>query len=97
MKEVNKQDHCNSKFGSQENMKVPIWKIIGFQQRDEQDSRNLNNKKMNNDSFCRLVVTTAQCIIDTEKHLDIGIILNYDDDDYTQGYSKIKEKFGALT
>ena len=47
--------------------------------------------------FFELLVTNAQCIIRTEKYLDAGIILNYDDDDYSQGYAQRKEVFRALT
>ena len=71
---------------------VPIWINIGLQQRDRQGSQNLNN-----DTFCRLHATSAQCIIGTEKHPDIGILSNYDDDDYSQAYNQIKEVFRALT
>ena len=92
MKEVNNQNLWNFELGSHENMNVPIWIIIGFQQRDRQDSQNLNN-----DTFCRLPVVSAQCIIGTEKNPDAGILLNYDDDDYSQGYHQIKEAFRALT
>ena len=92
MKEVNNQNLWNFELGSHENMNVPIWIIIGFQQRDRQDSQNLNN-----DNFCRLPVVSAQCIIGTEKYPDAGILLNYDDDDYSQGYHQIKEAFRALT
>ena len=92
MKEVNNQNLWNFELGSHENMNVPIWIIIGFQQRDRQDSQNLNN-----DTFCRLPVVSAQCIIGTEKYPDAGILLNYDDDDYSQGYYQIKEAFRALT
>ena len=92
MKEVNNQNICNFELRSHENMNVPIWIIIGFQQRDRQDSQNLNN-----DTFCRLPVVSAQCIIGTEKYPDAGILLNYDDDDYSQGYHQINEAFRALT
>ena len=92
MKEVNNQNLWNFELGSHENMNVPIWIIIGFQQRDRQDSQNLNN-----DTFCRLPVVSAQCIIGTEKYPDAGILLNYDDDDYSQAYHHIKEAFRALT
>ena len=71
---------------------MDIWINIGFQQQDRQDSQNLNN-----DTFCRLIVVSAQCVIGTEKYLDAGILLNYDDDDYSQGYLQIKEAFKALT
>ena len=76
MKEVNNQNLWNFELGSQENMNVPVWIIIGFQQQDRQDSQNLNN-----DTFYRLPVTSCQCVIGTEKHPDAGILLNYDDDD----------------
>ena len=92
MKQVNNQNVWNFELGSQENMNVPIWIIIGFQQQDRQDSQNLNN-----DTFYRLPVVSAQCIIGTEKYPDAGILLNYDDDDYSQGYHQIKEAFKALT
>ena len=51
-------------------MNVPIWIIIGFQQRDRHDSQ-----KMNKDTFCRLPVVSAQCVIGTEKYPDAGILL----------------------
>ena len=92
MKEVNNQNVWIFELGSHEIMNVPIWIIIGFQQRDRQDSQNLNN-----DTFCRLPVVSAECIIGTENYPDAGILLNYDDDDYSQGYHQIKEAFRALT
>ena len=52
---------------------------------------------MNNDTFYRPLVTSAQCIIGTEKYPDSGILLNYNDDNYSQGYGQIKEAFKALT
>ena len=58
MKEVNNQNVWNFELVSHENMNVPIWITIGFQQRDRQDNQNLNN-----DNFCRLPVVSAQCII----------------------------------
>ena len=91
MKEVNNQNLWNFELGSQESMNVPLWIILGFQQRDRQDSQNLNN------IFCRLPVVSAQCIIGTEKYPDAGILLDYDDDDYSQGYLQIIEAFKALT
>ena len=91
MKEVNSRKLWNFQLGSQENMNVPVWIIIGFQQQHRQDSQNLNN-----DTSCRLPVVKAPCIIGTEKYHDAGISLNYDDDKYAQGYSQIKEAFRAL-
>ena len=68
MKQVDNQNVWNFELGSQENMNVPIWIIIGFQQQDRQDSQNLNN-----DTFCRLPVVSAQCIIGTEKYPNASI------------------------
>ena len=61
MKEVNNQNLWNFELGSQESMNVPIWSIIGFKQRDRQDSQNLKN-----DTFCRLPDVSAQCVIGAE-------------------------------
>ena len=47
-----------------------------FQQIDREIDQNLNN-----DNFVRLPVTSAQCIIGTEKYPDACILSNYDDDD----------------
>ena len=92
MKEVNNQNLWTFELASQESMNVPIWVIIGFQQRNRQDSQNLYK-----DTFCRLPVISCQCIIGTEKNPDAGILLKYDDDDYSQGYHQNKEAFKALT
>ena len=72
-------------------MNVPIWIFLGFPQRDRQNSQNLNN-----DTFCRLPVNSAQCIFGTEEYPDFGIFLNYDDDVYSQDYAQVKA-FRALT
>ena len=92
MKEVNTQNLWNFELGTQEGINFPIWIIVGFQHRERQDSQNLAN-----DTFHRPPVTSAQCIIGTEKYPDSGILLNYDGDDYNQGYGQIKEAFRALT
>ena len=74
-------------------MNVPLWIIIGFQQRKRQDSQNVKS-----DTFCRLLLVKAQCVIGTEIYPDAGILLNDDDDnDYSQENSRIKEIFRALT
>ena len=52
---------------------------------------------MNNDSFCRLPVISAQCFIGTEKSPHGGILTNYNDDDYSRGFTQIKETFRALS
>ena len=77
MKEVNTQNLWTFELGTHESINIPIWIIAGFQQRDRQESQNLNN-----DTFCRLPFVSAQAVISTEKYPDSGILLNYDDDDY---------------
>ena len=71
---------------------MPIWIFVAFQQNDRQNDQNLNT-----DIFYRTLVTSTQCIIGTEKYPDSGILLNYNDDIYSQGYGQIKEAFKALT
>ena len=92
MKEVNTQNLWTFELGTQEGINVPIWIFVAFQQNDRE-----NNQNLNNDTFYRPLVTSAQCIIGTEKYPDSGILLNYNDDDYSQGYGQIKEAFKALT
>ena len=92
MKEVNTQNLWNFKLGVQESVNLPIWVYVAFQQKDRQTDQNLNN-----DTFCRMPVTSAQCIIRTEIYPDNAILLNYNDDDYSKGYGEIKEAFKALT
>ena len=77
MKGVKNQNIWNFKLCSQESMNVPIWIIIGFQQRDSQYSPNLNNN-----TFCRLPVPSAQLKICAEKNPGADILINYDEDDY---------------
>ena len=92
MKEVNTQNLWTFELGTQEGINVPIWIFVAFQQNDRQNDQNLNN-----DTFYRPLVKSAQCIIGTEKYPDSGILLNYNDYDYSQGYGQIKEAFKALT
>ena len=72
-------------------MNVPIWIIVGFQQRDRQDLQKLNSYTLYGPP-----VTSAKCTIGTEKISDSGIFLNYDDDNYMQVYDQSKEAFRAL-
>ena len=76
MKEVNTQNFWTFELGTQEGVNVPIWVFVAFQQHDRQ-----HDQTMNNDTFYRLPVSSAQCIIGTEKYPDNAILLNYDDDD----------------
>ena len=92
MKEVNTQNVWTFELGTQEGINIPTWIFVAFQQNDRQHDQNLNN-----DTFVRLPVTSAQVAIGTERYPDSGILLNYDDDDYSQGYGQIKEAFKALT
>ena len=56
-----------------------------------------NDQNLNNDTFVRLPVISAQVVIGTESYPDIDILINYNDDDYGQGYGQIKVAFKALT
>ena len=62
MKEVNTQKFWTFDLGTQEGVNVPIWVYVAFQQHDRQYDQNLNN-----DTFYRMPVTSAQCVIGTEK------------------------------
>ena len=75
-KEVDTQNLRTSELGTQQGINVPIQIFVGFQQRDRQDPQISNN-----DTFYRPPVTSAQCIIGTEKYPDAGIVLRNDDDD----------------
>ena len=92
MKEVNTQNLWAFEIGTQEGINVPIWIFVSFQQNDRQNDQNLNN-----DTFYRPLVTSVQCIIGTEKNPVSGISLNYNDDNYNQGYGQTKQAFKALT
>ena len=90
--EVNTQSFWTFELGTQEGINIPTWVFVAFQQNDRQHDQNLNN-----DTFVRLPVISAQVVIGTERYPDSGILLNYDDDDYSQGYGQIKEAFRSLT
>ena len=92
MTEVNTQNLWTSELGTQADINNPIRIFVIFQQSDRQHDQNLNN-----DSFSRMPVTPAQCIIGSEKYPDSGILSNHNDDDYAQGYSQVKKASGAPT
>ena len=92
MKEVNTQNFWTFELGTQKGISIPLWIFVAFQQNDRQHDQNLNN-----DTFVRLPVISAQVVIGTERYIDSSILLNYDDDDYSQGYGLIKQAFKALT
>ena len=91
MKEVNTQIFWTFELGTQEVINIPILIYVVFQQNDRPHDQNLIN-----DTFCRLPVTSAQCIIGTETYLDSAISLNHHDDDYSQGYGHIQASFKCL-
>ena len=90
MKEVSTQALWSFEVGSQEVINVPIWIIVGFQQSDWQHDQNLNN-----DTLYRPPVISAQCFIGSKKYPDSAILLNYNDDDYSQGYAVIKKALSS--
>ena len=85
LKEVNTQNFWTFELGTRKGVNVPIWVFVAFQQQDRQHDQTLNN-----DTVYRMPVSSAQCIIGTEKYPDSSTLLNYDDDDYSQGYGQIK-------
>ena len=87
MKEVNTHNFWFFELDTQEGLNVLIWIIVGSQQRERQDSQ---NPKM---IFFRPPVTSAQYHISTEKCPYSVSLLNYNGDDYSQGYGQIKEVF----
>ena len=91
MKEVNTQNFWTFELGTQEGINIPTWVFVAFQQNDRQHDQNLNN-----DTFIRLPVKSTQVVIGTERYPDSAILLNYEDDDYSQGYVQIKEAFRDL-
>ena len=92
MNEVNTQNFWTFELGTQEGINIPIWVFVAFQQNDRQHDQNLNN-----DTFVRLPVISAPVVIGTERYPDSAILLNYENDDYSQGYGLLKEAFKALT
>ena len=92
MKEVNTQSFWSFKLRTQAIFIVPLWIFVGFQEIERQVSQNLNKV-----SFYRPPVTSAQCPIGTKNYPDSATLLIYDDDEYSQRYSQIKEGFKVLT
>ena len=92
MKEANTENFWTFELGTQEGISIPTFIFAAFQQNDRQHDQNLNN-----DTFVRLPVTSAQVVIGTERYPDSAILLIYEDDDYSQGYGQIKEAFRALS
>ena len=79
MEKVNTQKFWTFELSLGESITMPIWIFVVFQESDRQ-----HDQKLNNDTFYRMPVTSAQCIIGTEKYPDSAVLLNYNDDDYSQ-------------
>ena len=77
LQEVKNQKLWQFQIGIEESVSIPIIRIIGFQQQDRENSQILKI-----DTFHRLPVTSAQCIVGNQKILDSAFLLHYDDDDY---------------
>ena len=93
MKEVNTQNLWTFELGTGEGINFPIWIIVGFQQKNRQDSQNSSN-----DTFHTPSVISSQFIRGAEKNPNSGMLLNYDDDDdFYQRNGQIEEAFKALT
>ena len=92
MKEVNTQNFWTFELATQEGINAPMWTFVGFQQNDRKHDQNLSN-----DTFVRLPVISSQVVIGTKRYPDTVILLNYNDDDHSQGYGQTKEAFKALT
>ena len=60
MKKVTTQNLWNFELGTHDGINILIWNIVGFQQRDRQDSQSFNN-----DTFYRAPLTSPQCFIGT--------------------------------
>ena len=68
MKKVNTENFPTFEMGTQKSFKVPIWVYVAFQHMDRQNDQNLNN-----DTFVRLPVISAQVVIGTERYPDTAI------------------------
>ena len=62
MKQLNTQYSWTFESGAPEGNKVPVWIYVFFQQSDRQ-----YDQKLNNDTFYKMPVTSAQCINRSEK------------------------------
>ena len=87
-KDVQSQNQWNSVIGVGEGIDLPIYVILGFQQRDR-----LINQLLHNDNFYRPHVKFAQFIIGIENYPDAGIYINYTETKSNLGYSQIVSCF----
>ena len=68
-KELNTQNFWSFELGSRD-IDVPIRIYLVFQQNDRQHDQNLNN-----DTLCRVPVTSAHCYSGTKRYPDSGIFI----------------------
>ena len=92
MNDVHVQNLWILERGNQKGVNVRFWTIVGFHQRDSQNSENINS-----DTFGRVSATSAECRIGAEKCPDASIFLNYDDEVHSHGYGQLSEAFRSLT
>ena len=64
MKKVITQSLWTFELGTQKRINVPIWIFVGFQERDRQDSQN-----MDNDTFYRLAVQQVPNVLFQRKNI----------------------------
>ena len=74
--------------GDSKSFNVPIYQIVGFERRNGLDSQELKIE-----TFDRPPGTSAQSIIGTKNYPDVGILLSFADNEYSQGKAQIKEAF----
>ena len=86
MKGIKNQYSWKFELESQEGKTVPIWITVGLQHGYGHNSHNLNKN-----SFCRLPVTRAHSVIETEKHRDESISIKCYDDFYSWRYGQKKK------
>ena len=79
-------------FGVGEEIALPVFVVVGLQQRDR-----LNNQLLSNDCFYRTPDKFAQCIIATENYPDAGKNSIYAEDNYRQVDSQIVSCFNLST
>ena len=48
-------------------------------------------------TFERPLVASAHCVTQREKYSDVGILINYKEDDFSQCFGQYKKAFRALT
>ena len=92
LKEVSTQRPWIFELGTQEGLNVRIWVFAGFQQMVRKKTQHLNNN-----NFYGPPVTSAHVLIGKKRCPDNSLLLDYNDDKFSQGYEQRKEAFKAST